>query len=210
MALTTTTLSSACGASDQSIVVASATGFAAGSLILIDGEVLKVRKDYVSGTTIGVLRGLDGSKRAAHPVTANVTVGLASDFALPVEQGFVDYAVVGRGRQVSSYTAAGAIALPNPGSDALAILNGTNAIAMTIANPTKDMDGSILIIVGNGKAAHTVTYTAGLGNAGGGYDVGTFDTGGQCSVMLIAANAIWVPLPSPFSGTLTAIDVAIA
>lgn len=210
MALTTTTLSSACAASDQSIVVASATGFAAGYLVLIDGEMLKVRKDYVSGTTIPVLRGQDGTKRVAHVSSANVTVGTAADFATPVEQGFVDYAVVGRGRQVFSYSASGAITLPNPGSDAVAILNGTGTLAMTLANPTKDMDGSVLTIVGNGKSASTVTYTAGFGNAGSSYDVITFQNAGQVSISCIAANGIWVLLNTPITGTSTAVSVAIA
>jgi hypothetical protein len=65
------------------------------------------------------------------------------------------------------------------------------------------------MIVGNGKAAHTVTYTAGLGNSGANYDVATFTTGGQNAMFLVAANAIWVPLSS-FTGTLTAMVPAIA
>jgi hypothetical protein len=209
MAFTRTTNSAAIVASDNSITVASATGFAAGSLILVDNEWMQVRKDYVSGTSIPVLRGRNGSIGAAHAVTSGVLVGLASDFAVPPPQSTVS-APLARVRQVSAYGAAGAISLPSPGSDAVAIINGTAALAMTLANPAKDNDGDILIIVGNGKAAHTVTYTAGLGDAGGSYDVGTFDGSGQCSMMLVAANSIWVPLPSPFSGTLTAIDVAIA
>jgi hypothetical protein len=74
----------------------------------------------------------------------------------------------------------------------VAIINGTGALAMTLANPTKDMDGDSLIIIANGKAAHTVTYTAGLGNGGGNYDVGTYSgtLAGGCTLM--ACNGFWV------------------
>lgn len=212
MALTRTTLSAAVAAIDGSITVASATSLAAGSIIKIDGETMKVRKDYVSGTSIPVLRGLDGSVVAAHAITSGVVhSSTAADFGGPPAQAGASVSgPIQRARTVSAYGAAGAITLPSPGQDAVAIINGTSALAMTIADPLKDNDGDILIIVGNGKAAHTVTYTAGLGNAGAGVDVGTFDTLGQCSMMLVAANSIWVPLPSPMSGTLTAIDVAVA
>ena len=104
---------------------------------------------------------------------------------------------------MTSYSATGAIALPLPGADAVAILNGTSALAMTLANPTKDMDGCVLYVVGNGKAAHTITYTAGLGNAGSGLDVGTFASGAQLCQSFIAANEIWCSLPSIFGGTQT-------
>jgi hypothetical protein len=81
MALTTTTLSSAVAQSDVSIVVASATGFAAGNLVLVDGEQMQVAKNYVSGTTIPVQRGIDGTVQTTHKVSANVVTFLASDQA---------------------------------------------------------------------------------------------------------------------------------
>jgi hypothetical protein len=209
MALTTTTNAVAITALDQTITVASATGFSAGMMVKINTEFCQVRKDYVSGVVVPLLRGLAGTFPQAHAITSNVTVGNPGDFAEAAPQGTLAYPFV-RVRQFASYNADGAITLPTPGNDMVALINGTVARAMTLANPTKDQDGDMLIILGNGKAAHTVTYTAGLGNAGSGLDVATFDTGGQCSIMLIAANAIWVPLPSPLSGTLTAIDVAVA
>jgi hypothetical protein len=210
MALTTTTAASAIGATDLVINVASATGFAAGNLIICDQEVMRQLSAAV-GTAIPVIRGVNGTAAKAHVSSANVTTGLPSEFSGSADQvaSAITYPTQ-RARTITSYSAAGAITLPTPGTDAMAIINGTGALAMTLANPTKDQDGDILIIVGNGKAAHTVTYTAGLGNAGSNYDVGTFDGSGQCSMMLVAANAIWVPLPSPLSGTLTSIDVAVA
>jgi hypothetical protein len=208
MALATTTLSSAVTVTDSSIVVASATSVAAGRIVLIDGEFLQVTQDYVSGTTVNVLRGQNGTVTAAHVASANVTHGAAADFTVAapgtanLKPGVIPFTT-------TSYSAAGAVAF-GAAQWTTAIINGTSALAMTLADPDSSQDGIILAIVANGKAAHTVTYTAGLGDAGSGYDVGTFDGSGQCCMLLTAANSIWVPLPSPFSGTLTAIDVAIA
>jgi len=206
MAVTRTTLSAPVAVADKQIVIASITGLAVGQPITIDREELRVTS-VPSGATlpVGVLRGVNGTAAVAHVISAGVLFGPPEDFT----SGTVPRQAP-RQRTVTSYSAAGAIALPTPGSDAVAILNGTSALAMTLAVPGKDNDGDILTIVGNGKAAHTVTATGGLGAAGSGYTVGTFDTGGQCAVQLIAANSVWVPLPSPLSGTLTAIDVAVA
>ena len=208
MALATTTLSSAVTVTDSSIVVASATSVAAGRIVLIGGEFLQVTQDYVSGTTVNVLRGQNGTVTAAHVASANVTHGAAADFtvAAPGSPVLIPGVMT---TTTTSYSAAGAIAF-GVANLTVAIINGTSALAMTIADPDSSQDGIQLAIVGNGKAAHTVTYTAGMGDAGSGYDVGTFDGSGQCSMLLVAANSSWVPLPSPFSGTLTAIDVAIA
>ena len=208
MALATTTLSSAVTVTDSSIVVASATSVAAGRIVLVDGEFMQVTQDYVSGTTVNVLRGQNGTVTAAHVASANVTHGAAADFTVAapgtanLKPGVIPFTT-------TSYSAAGAISF-GAAQWTTAIINGTSALAMTLADPDSSQDGIILAIVANGKAAHTVTYTAGLGDAGSGYDVGTFDGSGQCCMLLTAANSIWVPLPSPMSGTLTAIDVAIA
>lgn len=210
MALTTTTLSSAVSVSDGSIVVASATGFAAGSFVLIDQELLKVVQTYVSGTTIGVLRGQNGTVTAAHVASANVTVGLASDFANPVAETDTTYPTA-RGRTVTSYSASGAIALPAGGSDAMAILNGTSTLAMTLAAPTKDMDGTLLYIVGNGKSASHVDVAAGYGNAGSGYTVLTAQNAGLVGFTLCACNGFWVIVGAPpITGTSTKVSIAIS
>ena len=109
---------------------------------------------------------------------------------------------------MTSYSAAGAIALPTPGNDAVAVINGTNALAMTLAAPTKDMDGCILIIAGNGKAAHTVAPATALNDAGSNFDTAiTFASGGKQIVVLIAINEFWCIYPSVAAGTLTNVSV---
>lgn len=193
MALTTTTLASAVAVTDRLLVVASATGFAAGSLIRLDGEFCEVAKNYVSGTTIPILRGVNGTATVAHPTSANVTVGPAGDFAGAAPQATVPYALAGR-RDVRSYSAAGAIALPTPGSDMVAILNGTGALAMTLAVPTKDMDGDVLTIAANGKAAHTVTAAGGFGANTTNSDIMTFHATQTTAMSCMAINGVWVLL----------------
>lgn len=190
MALTTTTLASAATSTATSLVVTSATGFAAGNLILVDGEFMQVSKSYVSGTTIPVQRGIDGTVQQAHAASANVKTGLASDFTLPAPQSNTTQPNVIT-NVVNSYSAAGAISF-GAAQWTVAIINGTSALAMTLANPTKDQDGIYLHIVANGKAAHTVTYSAGLGNGGASYDVGTFSATLAMSSLLVACNGYWV------------------
>lgn len=192
-----------------SIVVASATGFSASNLILVDQEVMVVGKSYVSGTTIPVLRGQNGSVTAAHVASANVTTFLASDITSQGPQTVTQFPVAGKARVVTSVSATATIA-GYPGQDAVFILNGTTAIPITITAPTKDMDGSLLIVVGNGKAAHTVTVSGGVGAGGTGVDVGTFATGAQISMPFIACNGVWTLLEGFVGGTVTALTVTWA
>ena len=192
MALANTTLSAAVAITDNVIVVASATSLTAGRIIKIDGEYLKINQAYTSGTTVGVTRGQEGSVTAAHQSGANVMTALASDLA--AAPASVNESVLNAGQMsvtTTSYSAAGAIAF-GLSQWTVAIINGTAALAMTIANPTKDQDGCYLHIVANGKAAHTVTYTAGLGNGGASFDVGTFSATLAMSSLLVACNGFWV------------------
>lgn len=207
MALTTTTLSGAITVNDTSIVVASATGFAAGNIIKIDGEYLKVIATYTSGTTIGVLRGQNGTTTAAHVTGVNVITGLASDFAQPTAQSYTtDPQIMTLTR--NSYTASGPLSF-GTASVTISTINGTSVCAMTLANPTKDQDGQILIVQSNGAAAHTITYSAGFGGAGGSYDVLTANGTGTAPVMMIACNALWQLFPG-VTGTLTNTAWALA
>ena len=192
MALANTTLAAAVAITDNVIVVASATSLTAGRIIKIDGEYLKINQAYTSGTTVGVTRGQEGSVTAAHQSGANVMTALASDLA--AAPASVNESVLNAGQMsvtTTSYSAAGAIAF-GLSQWTVAIINGTAALAMTITNPTKDQDGCYLHIVANGKAAHTVTYTAGIGNGGASFDVGTFSATLAMSSLLVACNGFWV------------------
>lgn len=192
MALNTTTLTSACALLDKQIVVSSATGAAAGTFVKVDDEVMLITKSYVSGTTIPVLRGQDGTNSAAHPTTSNVTFFLGSDETSAGPQTVPQWPIAGKARSIMPYSASGAISLPAPGQDVIAQLIGTSTLTMTLANPTKDMDGCMLYIIANGKAAHTVTYSAGVGNGGSTMDVGTYNTTEATGCALVAMNGFWV------------------
>src|SRR4051812_47184333 len=126
MALTTTTLSAAVAIADNTIAVTSATSFVAGMFIKIDDETLQITKNYVSGTTIPVLRGLE-SATATHKSGANVTIFLASDEAGASAQTFTQWPAV-KARRMLSYSASGAVTLPNPGEDMVAVFNGTSVL----------------------------------------------------------------------------------
>lgn len=192
MALTSTTLSAAATNKDKSILVASATGFAAGSYVLIGRELCRVSKEYVSGTTIPLdQRGLDGAQ-VAHVTSELVTVGLASDFPAPVPGGAGGNVYpAAPGMDIAYYSAAGAITLPSGGRNMMAVILGTGALAMTLASPTREMEGCQLIVTNTGKAAHTVTLTAGFGANTTNSDVVTFNAGQSGGFLAVAAGGVW-------------------
>lgn len=208
---TSTTLSAAVTQNDTAILLASITDIAAGVWLKIDQEMMLVLSVGASASVpVSVRRGQEGTGQVAHAITVQVIAGASptnlvlGDFpqTLPGAPNLGAQGVV-RSRQVKNYATAGAITLPTPGTDMIAIIDGTNALAMTVAAPSKLNDGDMLAIVGNGKAAHTVSLTAGvgLGAGGSGVDVGTFASGGQQCIVLMAANAVWVPFGSFMGGT---------
>ncbi len=208
MALYETTLASACAVDAKQIVLTSGASVAIGDVIRVDGEQFKVAKGYVAAATIvPVLRAQEGTIASAHGILARVVGGTPSDFTqTTAAQTSNLYPLAGRGRTFASYGANGAIALPAAGNDTLAWLNGTVALAMTLAAPTKDLDGSILIIAGYAGAAHAITFT---GLTGASLTVATFDATGKGNISVMAVDEQWVPFPSPLSGTVTTIDVAM-
>jgi hypothetical protein len=210
MALATTTLSSAVAVDDTSVVVASATSFDAGRLVLVDHEVMQVAQNYTSGTTVDVLRGQNGTATTTHVITSNVSHGDAADFSTPAAQEIIGYQA-SRATVVTSITATGTLTLPKAGTDARVILNGTSVIALTIPVPTKDMDGVLLTIVGNGAAAHTLTFTGGLSGAGTSYDVVTTNSTAPIAFTAIACNGLWTSfVTTPMAGTVTNVTGTLA
>lgn len=203
--MTRTTLSAAAAAKDNFVTLTSISGLQVGMPILVDSEEMRVASVPTSATLpVGVTRGVNGTAVSAHAVSAAAIFGSPSEF---LHNSLAKFQT--RRRDQASYSAAGAIALPTPGNDSLAVITGTSALAMTLADPAIENDGDMLYIVGDGKAAHTVTYTAGLGNGGSAYDVMTFNAGGQNGIQLVAINGKWVLL-SPMTGTLTAAVPAVA
>lgn len=192
MAIVQTSLSGACRVQDQAILVASLTGFVVGNKIRIDDEIMNVLSIPASAAIpVPVVRGQDGSAVTAHSVTANVAVGLPSDFraGVPGDSTLSPYPPSRPDKRNFSYGGAGALT-PVAGFH---IINGTAALAMTLASPTGDQDGDVMIVASNGKAAHTVTYTTtGFGNVGATADVLTFKADQTQAVLFVACNGFWV------------------
>lgn len=194
-----TTLSAAQGLNDQTALLASLTGVVSGGWLLIDGETEKVIGTVPAAATtpVQVLRGQEASFNQAHPISAQVKVCvgasslLAGDFGAPAPGAFMIPIPPVPVTERKSYSVAGAITLPSIGNHMIAALNGTTILAMTLANPSIAQDGSRLVISGNGKAAHTVTYTAGLGNVGATADVLTFKADQAQSIELVASGGFW-------------------
>ena len=214
MALTQTTASSAIGASDTSIVVASATGFTAGNMVKVDQELMRVSKAYVSGTTILLDgRGLGGSFNQAHPASAKVLTGLPTDFPAAGPQVDVTYPIAGKVRQTTSITTDNTtLTLPTGGQDMVVELNGTSVINLTVPVPTQDMENTLLWIASNGAAAHVITFTGGLSGAGTSYDVITVNATGPVLLgPFMAVNGLWqMQVSVPLAGTVTNITATVA
>ena len=188
MAATRTTLAAAQGANDMYIVVTSATGFAVGNLIQVDGEFM-VQTSAAVGTTIPVQRGgKNATIQVAHPILASVVTGLASDFPNP-QPGWTNNPALYK-KQIVSYGASGAIVPPT--YDTIIFLDKASAAAMTLESPsTATPDGIEVTIYSNTAAAHTVTYTPGFNGNTESSDVATFAATIGNSITLLSARGLW-------------------
>jgi hypothetical protein len=186
MAQTTTTISAAVGATDLTIPVTSATGFAAGNYLRLDNEFMVVSS--VSGTNISVRsRGDKGSGAVAHNILAIANTGLDSDLAVqPMGQAAQ---IDPQFPTIVTYSAAGAIAIPV--QNTMVVLNGGAARAMTLAGPGKDQDGLTLTVLNASAFAHTVTYTAGFYGDTTSSDVITFAAKAGASFICVARGGTW-------------------
>jgi hypothetical protein len=194
MAATNTTLGSACAVGATSIAVAAATNFGVGNLILVEQELMQ-QTAAANGLVVPVRRGLDGGVQSAHAAGAFVsTSATPSDFPGPAPGQNVTYGPakpdgMQEGWNYYTYSAAGAIA-PVSG---VHVINGSGAIAMTLAGPTGPQEGAVLIIESKNLHANTVVATpAFLGGAGA---TATFAaTGGN--LYLKASGAKWTVIGS--------------
>lgn len=211
MALVRTTLNGAVTANQDTIRVTSATGFAKGNYIKVDDEFM-FQTASANGTTVPVMRGVNGTASVAHVTTAGCVTGTGDEFTGDAVATAVTYPLAGRQVRTESYTASGAIALPSPGTELIAVLNGTSVLTMTIAAPTVDMDGTILYVASNGAAAHTVQFTGGLSGAGGSYDILTVNaTAPVLMGPFMAINQLWqAAVAVPMAGTVTNITSSLA
>jgi hypothetical protein len=166
MAITTTTLTSTCSATDTSIHVASATGITAPNFqtgsgiidLMIEQERLRVIT-APNGTFIPVLRGLGGTVQAAHANGALVLIGSPTDFTNLI-QIF--------GSEMSSKdtlegTVQNAVQLTGSADALLSSVPSYNVVmtagvdAITLPTPVAGDEGNIIDIWSATANAHTVT-----------------------------------------------------
>jgi hypothetical protein len=141
MALTSTTLAAAITATATRVSLTSATGVVAGSVLKIDDEYCVVTR--ISGVWADVIRGVNGSKTAAHALlTPVIHTTNAAEWNPPMPAP-----------RTYSYSADGAITIA-PG---LHLITKATAAAMTLADPPVDRAGIVLTIASATAAAHTVT-----------------------------------------------------
>jgi hypothetical protein len=178
MALTATTLAGGINAHATTLQVTSATGFVVGQPIRVDNELMKIQT--VDGVSIGVFRGIKGTKALAHGNLADAVTGPWVDF--PVEM----FPIAGS----YSYGANGAITVA-PGLHK--IIKATSC-ALTLAAPTTAQEGIVLTIVSlNTVSTHTVTVTAGFGGLGASFDVASFTVIGD-TLTIMAVDGKWMQL----------------
>ena len=187
MALTVTSLASACTANDTKVTLTSASGCVVGSLVMADGEFMLVT-DISTAPTVQVVRGYNNgavsSNAVAHAALAPVTFGLTSEFAQTSPLN-------GQVIVATSYSANGTIT--NPTVNATIFIDKATACALTLTDPAADQTNTV-IIKSLTAAAHTVTYATGFYGDTTSSDVATFAAKAGASMTIVARNGKWTPI----------------
>ena len=187
MALTVTSLASACTANDTKVTLTSATGCVVGSLIMADGEFMLVT-DITTTPTVQVVRGYNNgavsSSAVAHAALAPVTFGLTSEFSQTSPLN-------GQVIVATSYSANGTIT--NPTVNTTIFIDKATACALTLTDPAADQTNTV-IIKSLTAAAHTVTYATGFYGDTTSSDVATFAAKAGAGMTIVARNGKWTPI----------------
>lgn len=188
MSQTKTTLSQALTASANLMIVAAATGAEVGGYAKIEDELAQVAS--INGLNVGLKhRGCEGTLAAAHAANCPVVFCAAEDLPGSGPRQTPNNLPT---RDIKSYSASGAIALPN-GRDMIACIGigATSPVhAMTVADPPKNAHGALLHIVNMSAAANTVTLTTGYGGSNA-TDVFTFSGAIGDTITLLSLNGTW-------------------
>lgn len=183
MALVATTLTGAVASGDTQVVLASSTGVAKGSALLVNSELMRVTDDS-QAPQYAVLRGQGGTVAQSQGINSFVIAGPGTDFE--VRQPF---ASVRRWREIT-VGVAGAIPVPTE-TDTLVNLNTGTAGAMTLASPGYNIEGLRMIITARSAHAYTVDNTAFIGIADGN-NLATYGGAIGDSMTLLAQGGSWV------------------
>jgi hypothetical protein len=156
MAITATTLSSAIGASDTTIQVASATGITApnfttgSSIVYLFCETEAMLVVGITSTFVSVQRGVLGTSAAAHGASAPIISGIPSDFAAfaPAVKSQIDAEPL----SFQGWSAPVTMANTITATGRYFHTTGTT-ILKTITAPTGYVEGGVINIVFDGSGA---------------------------------------------------------
>lgn len=179
MALTNTTLSAACGASDLTLAITStSSGFPAvgaysspAQMMRVDGEDMLIQVVPVSGTVKVMQRGYNGTVAAPHEALSVVSTSATPADFLDVPTGAVstrppyvdDIVTLGVDTTfTASGTAPTATTLPLPVKNTTYVITKASAIAITWISATAAQMGVTATFVTGTAAAHVITYTPGF------------------------------------------------
>lgn len=199
MALTRTSLSADCGASDLQLAITStSSGFPSAGvystppyLMQIDDEYMLLERVLASGSVKVMQRGYNGSKAVAHDILSPVTISADPQDFVAVSEG----AVANRPPWVDAVRAIGengVIPVPNRNTT-YELVKATALGSTTLGAPGKDQDGLRVTLTSLTAAAHVITATSLLGDAvsGSPHTTATFAAFIGASLTLEAANGIW-------------------
>lgn len=223
--LNSTSLTAAVTATQQVIPLTSVTNIAVRDLVFVDREGMRVNAVDTVALNVTVTRGQQGTGARAHAnasvawtgpyqrfylndvigtctataeqflphivlPSGNVYQCHSSEWVLWRDAGFRSFEI-GRTDGGTSYSASGAIAV-QPG---LSLITAAGVGTMTLAAPTVEQNGMLMMIYSTTAQAHTITVTAGFGPAGGAArDLGTFAAAIGNGLTLMAANGLWIVL----------------
>jgi hypothetical protein len=188
MSLTNTTLAAACGAADLTLRLTSVTGAVVGAPLKIENEYVGAVLSIVSPFVTVRDRGAEGTLAVAHNALAPVNLAAAASDFIAIPAGSTNQVPPFRER-VQYYSVNGAIALPD--QNTTVILNKAGVAAMTLADPTRDMEGLEMTIMAGTAQANTVTYTTGFNGGGAATDVGTFGGAIGDNFRIKAVLGVW-------------------
>jgi hypothetical protein len=206
MAITATTLSAACGLTDNTVALTSVTGVTAPSFqtgagityLFIDQELMQVINVNTVTLIVNVKRGMNGTIQATHVVNSQVQVGLPADFAPYVEvfkNSLVVNETVAAQVKPATFLSGTADAIP-AGVAGVYVIKTGSADLMTLAAPTAAQEGNVIEIWSDTNFAHTLTATSLLAGGTALKTTATFPAFRGAGLVLCVRNLVYHVLSS--------------
>jgi len=209
MALTKTSLSAACTATDTLLAITSTTSgfptagtYSSKQKMLVDSEYMMIDYVVASGSVKVMQRGLDGTAAVAHGIGAVVaTSSQAADFPVIT----VGHDVVRTPDMYEQKTlGADDTALATPTRDTNTVITKGSACLFTISAPSAAINGLRWTFTSQTAFAHVMTATALIENGltGSPFTTGTFGAfiGAGCTLM--ANNGVWNVVALPVAASV--------